>query len=195
MMREYGADADWSDADTITVNAKPYERHEYTIESDWSAAAYWYEMLALRGNDESEVRFKGLMDASRQGDSDFSSVPDLAQPVVVTCALRGIPFRFTGLATLRIKETDRIEALKRELRKLGFVLRDENGDTLIWDGTRCEPTLEPIDTYDDHRMAMAFAPAAIMFPGLRINEPQVVTKSYPQYWEDMQVAGFEVKGC
>ena len=53
MMREYGADADWSDADTITVNAKPYERHEYTIESDWSAAAYWYEMLALRGNDES----------------------------------------------------------------------------------------------------------------------------------------------
>ena len=131
MMREYGADADWSDADTITVNAKQYERHEYTIESDWSAAAYWYEMLALRGNDESEVRFKGLMDASRQGDSivkyifsllgvktkystvegerfptvsikshqcmlprldyDFSSVPDLAQPVVVTCALRGIP--------------------------------------------------------------------------------------------------------
>jgi 3-phosphoshikimate 1-carboxyvinyltransferase len=235
MMREYGADADWSDADTITVNAKPYERHEYTIESDWSAAAYWYEMLALRGNDESEVRFKGLMDASRQGDSivkyifsllgvktkystvegehfptvsikshqcmlprldyDFSSVPDLAQPVVVTCALRGIPFRFTGLATLRIKETDRIEALKRELRKLGYVLRDENGDTLVWDGTRCEPTLEPIDTYDDHRMAMAFAPAAIMFPGLRINEPQVVTKSYPQYWDDLQKAGFEVKGC
>ena len=145
MMREYGADADWSDADTITVNAKPYERHEYTIESDWSAAAYWYEMLALRGNDESEVRFKGLMDASRQGDS--------------------------------------------------IVLRDENGDTLIWDGTRCEPTLEPIDTYDDHRMAMAFAPAAIMFPGLRINEPQVVTKSYPQFWADLQKAGFEVKGC
>lgn len=235
MMREYGADADWSDADTITVNAKPYASREYTIESDWSAAAYWYEMLALRGNDESEVRFKGLMDASRQGDSivkyifsllgvktkfsevegerfptvsikshpcmlprldyDFSSVPDLAQPVVVTCALRGIPFRFTGLATLRIKETDRIEALKRELRKLGYVLRDENGDTLVWDGTRCEPTLEPIDTYDDHRMAMAFAPAAIVFPGLRINEPQVVTKSYPQYWEDMQKAGFEVKGC
>ena len=235
MMREYGADADWSDADTITVNAKPYERHEYTIESDWSAAAYWYDMLALRRNDESEVRFKGLMDASRQGDSivkyifsllgvktkfstvdgerfptvsikshpcmlprldyDFSSVPDLAQPVVVTCALRGIPFRFTGLATLRIKETDRIEALKRELRKLGFVLRDENGDTLIWDGTRCKPTLEPIDTYDDHRMAMAFAPAAIMFPGLRINEPQVVTKSYPQFWADLQKAGFEVKGC
>ena len=54
MMREYGADADWSDADTITVNAKPYERHEYTIESDWSAAAYWYERLALRGNDEPE---------------------------------------------------------------------------------------------------------------------------------------------
>ena len=128
-------------------------------------------------------------------DYDFVSSPDLVQTFVVACAMRGIPFHFTGLASLRIKETDRIEALKRELRKLGFVLRDENGDTLIWDGTRCEPTLEPIDTYDDHRMAMAFAPAAIIFPGLRINEPQVVTKSYPQFWADLQKAGFEVKGC
>ena len=232
MMREYGADADWSDADTITVNAKPYERHEYTIESDWSAAAYWYEMLALRGNDESEVRFKGLMDASRQGDSivkyifsllgvktkystvegerfptvsikshqcmlprldyDFSSVPDLAQPVVVTCALRGIPFRFTGLATLRIKETDRIEALKRELRKLGVVLTDRNDSELIWNLERCEPTMEPIDTYQDHRMAMAFAPAALALGSITINDPEVVSKSYPHYWDDLRRAGFQI---
>lgn len=232
MMREYGADADWSDADTITVNAKPYERHEYTIESDWSAAAYWYEMLALRGNDESEVRFKGLMDASRQGDSivkyifsllgvktkyskvegerfptvaikshpcmlprldyDFSSVPDLAQPVVVTCALRGIPFRFTGLATLRIKETDRIEALKCELRKLGVVLTDRNDSELIWNLERCEPTMEPIDTYQDHRMAMAFAPAALALGSITINDPEVVSKSYPHYWDDLRRAGFQI---
>ena len=232
MMREYGADADWSDADTITVNAKPYERHEYTIESDWSAAAYLYEMLALRGNDESEVRFKGLMDASRQGDSivkyifsllgvktkystvegerfptvsikshpcmlprldyDFSSVPDLAQPVVVTCALRGIPFRFTGLATLRIKETDRIEALKRELRKLGVVLTDRNDSELIWNLERCEPTMEPIDTYQDHRMAMAFAPAALALGSITINDPEVVSKSYPHYWDDLRRAGFQI---
>ena len=82
-------------------------------------------------------------------DYDFISAPDLAQTVVVTCALLGIPFKFTGLASLKIKETDRIEALKRELRKLGYVLRDENNDTLIWDGATCEPTFEPIDTYED----------------------------------------------
>ena len=233
MMREFGADADWSDIDTVKVNPKPYQQHKYTIESDWSASSYWYEMMALIGDSESAVSFEGLFDASKQGDSivkyifsllgvktrlsttdnsahpivrlkklpcllpridyDFVAAPDLAQTVVVTCALMDIPFRFTGLASLKIKETDRIEALKHELKKLGYVLRDENNDTLIWDGTRCEPSLEPIDTYEDHRMAMAFAPAAIKFPGLRINNPQVVTKSYPQFWDDLEKAGWVIE--
>ena len=73
------------------------------------------------------------------------------------------------------------------------VLRDENDDTLIWDGARCEPTFEPIDTYEDHRMAMAFAPAAIKYPGLKINNPEVVSKSYPHFWEDLKQAGFEIR--
>ncbi len=233
MMREFGADADWSDVDTVKVNPKPYQQHKYTIESDWSAASYWYEMMALNDDTESTVNFEGLFDASKQGDSivkyifsllgvktrfsttdnsanpivrlkklpcmlprldyDFVAAPDLAQTIVVTCALMNIPFRFTGLASLKIKETDRIEALKHELKKLGYVLRDENNDTLIWDGTRCEPSLEPIDTYEDHRMAMAFAPAAIKFPGLRINNPQVVTKSYPQFWDDLEMAGWHIE--
>ena len=126
-------------------------------------------------------------------DYDFISSPDLAQTIVVACAVLEIPFKFTGLASLKIKETDRIEALKRELRKLGYVLRDENDDTLIWDGARCEPTFEPIDTYEDHRMAMAFAPAAIKYPGLKINNPEVVSKSYPHFWEDLKQAGFEIR--
>ena len=233
MMREFGADADWSDIDTVTVNPHPYTQHSYQIESDWSASSYWYEMMALTDDTESTVNFGGLFDASKQGDSivkyifsllgvkthfsttetgqeptvqlkkrqcllsrldyDFVAAPDLAQTVVVTCALMDIPFKFTGLASLKIKETDRIEALKRELAKLGYALRDENGDTLIWDGTRCTPTLDPIDTYEDHRMAMAFAPAAIKFPGLRINNPQVVTKSYPQFWDDLEKAGWEIE--
>ena len=208
--------------------------HKYLIESDWSASSYWYEMMALTDDTESQLMFEGLMDASKQGDSivkyiyslmgvktrfaeradndamptvtlkkqrcmlprldyDFISAPDLAQTVVVTCALLDIPFKFTGLASLKIKETDRIEALKRELRKLGYVLRDENNDTLIWDGATCEPTFEPIDTYEDHRMAMAFAPAAIKFPGLRINDPYVVTKSYPQFWDDLESAGWTIE--
>ena len=126
-------------------------------------------------------------------DFDFTGQPDLAQTVVVTTALMGIPFRFSGLQTLRIKETDRIAALKNEMKKLGFVLDDSVEGTLSWDGTRCEPMQTPvIDTYEDHRMAMAFAPAAIMFPTLRINNPGVVTKSYPDFWKQMKAAGFEI---
>lgn len=233
MMREFGADADWSDVDTVSVSPKPYAQHCYIIESDWSASSYWYEMMALCTDRDALLHFEGLHDGSKQGDSvvkyifsllgvktrfgncdgeaaaavtlkkqpcmlprldyDFIGSPDLAQTVVVACALNGVPFRFTGLASLKIKETDRIEALKREMRNLGYVLRDENGDTLVWNGERCEASLLPIDTYDDHRMAMAFAPAAIKFPGLRINNPQVVTKSYPQFWDDLRKAGFTVE--
>ena len=106
--------------------------------------------------------------------------------------MRGIPFHFTGLASLRIKETDRIEALKRELRKLGVVLTDRNDSELIWNLERCEPTMEPIDTYQDHRMAMAFAPAALALGSITINDPEVVSKSYPHYWDDLRRAGFKI---
>ena len=81
---------------------------------------------------------------------DFTGSPDLAQTVVVTCCMLGVPFHFQGLSTLKIKETDRIEALKTELLKLGFVLRDQDDSELIWDGTRCEPAEDAaIDTYED----------------------------------------------
>ena len=124
---------------------------------------------------------------------DFVNSPDLAQTFVVTCLAKGIPFHFTGLATLKIKETDRIDALKREARKLGYVVEDRNGSELLWNGERCEPTGEAIDTYEDHRMALAFAPFAMKLPGLAINNPEVVSKSYPKFWEDVKAAGFEVK--
>ena len=124
---------------------------------------------------------------------DFVNSPDLAQTFVVTCAMLGVPFHFRGLSTLKIKETDRIKALKTEMKKLGFVLKDVNGSELIWDGERCEPDMESgIDTYEDHRMALAFAPASLRLDALKINQPQVVTKSYPNYWEDLKAAGFEI---
>lgn len=124
----------------------------------------------------------------------FVNQPDLAQTYIVTCALLGIPFHFKGLATLRIKETDRIEALKREMLKLGFVVRSTIDSDLIWDGERCTPDLHPIiDTYEDHRMALAFAPASAHFPGLRINNPSVVSKSYPRYWEHLRQAGYIIE--
>ena len=233
-MREFGAEADWSAADTITVNPKPYQDRPYYIENDWSGASYWYEIMSLTQDQEAEIRLSGLMDGSKQGDSvtryifsllgvknkfetkkvgipqtvtvakngrcvpkleyDFINSPDLAQTFVVTCAAKGIPFHFKGLSTLKIKETDRIEALKTEMRKLGFVLKDANDSELIWDGERCEPDFEQgIDTYEDHRMALSMAPFACIHPGLIINNPQVVTKSYPHFWDDLQKAGFTIE--
>ena len=233
MMGEFGARAEWTSVDTITVEPQPYKNRNYFIENDWSAASYWYEMISLSDDPEATVRLTGLTNGSKQGDSitrsifrllgvktvfenkeegvpqtvtlkrngicvpkleyDFVNAPDLAQTFVVTCLAKGIPFHFTGLSTLKIKETDRIEALKKEVRKLGYVLRDRNDSELLWDGERCEPSLEDgIDTYEDHRMALAFAPLALKVPGLKINHPEVVTKSYPRFWEDLEIAGFSV---
>lgn len=233
MMREFGAKAEWSDVDVITVSPQVYSAPTYSVESDWTAASYWYEMMALADDVDSCVRLGGLMDGSRQGDSviryifsmlgvktsfidkqpnmaagvelsrhlrtlprldyDFSHSPDLAQTLVVACVAMGIPFHFTGLATLKVKETDRMLALQRELRKLGFVLREDNDSELIWNGERCEPTFEAIDTYEDHRMAMAFAPLALVLPEVKINDPEVVSKSYPHFWADLKTAGFEIE--
>ena len=230
-MRQFGAEAKWTDIDTITVAPKPYiPIASYTIESDWSASSYWYEIMALHGNPESQIQLEGLTDNTKQGDSvvkyifsllgvksdfanrdcisplklkahrctlprldyDFTGSPDLAQTIVVACCAMGVKFRFTGLATLKIKETDRIEALKCELKKVGYVIHDENDNTLYWDGETCEASLAPIDTYEDHRMAMAFAPLAFKFPQLQINHPEVVTKSYPHFWEDLKAVGFSI---
>ncbi len=121
-------------------------------------------------------------------DIDMLRVPDLAQTVVVTCCMLGVPFRITGLQSLKIKETDRIKALRTELHKLGFVVGEEQDSILFWDGERCEPDAVPaIDTYEDHRMAMSFAPCSQVLGELRINDPEVVSKSYPGFWKDFEV--------
>ncbi len=119
--------------------------------------------------------------------------PDLAQTFVVTCTMLSIPFRFSGLQSLRIKETDRLTALQTELRKLGFVVHEEDDSVLRWDGETCPPQPDAaIDTYEDHRMAMAFAPCALKLGSLRINHPEVVSKSYPRYWDDLALAGYSI---
>jgi len=125
---------------------------------------------------------------------NFVNEPDLAQTFVVACCMMGIPFLFTGLQTLKIKETDRIEALKTEMKKLGYIIKDSQNSILEWDGEKAEPEESPvISTYEDHRMAMAFAPACFKFRHLKIDEPMVVTKSYPKFWQDLEKAGFTVE--
>ncbi len=124
-------------------------------------------------------------------DADMSGTPDLVQTLAVACCMLGVPFRFTGVASLHIKETDRIDALMSELDKFGFSLETEGTGTLIWEGRRHPIAAVPVvETYGDHRMAMAFAPAALYVPGLVINNADVVNKSYPAFWDDLSHAGF-----
>lgn len=126
--------------------------------------------------------------------ADLSGTPDIAQTLVVMLCLMGRPFRITGLRTLRIKETDRLEALRTELRKLGYVVKVEGDDAISWHLETTAAEASPhICTYHDHRMAMAFAPAAIRFPGLIIDDAQVVSKSYPLFWEHLRQAGFKIE--
>ncbi len=230
LMRDFGAVAEWTSERTIRVAPGGYRPTPYYIESDWSAASYWYQQVALSTDEQAEAVLPGLFADSYQGDSlgrllfeqlgvstafftdahghscvrlrkngrraariDHSLIerPDLAQTFVVTCAMLGIPFRFSGLQSLRIKETDRLTALQVELRKLGFVLHEEDGSILRWDGETCAPQPDAaIDTYEDHRMAMAFAPCALTRGHIRINHPEVVSKSYPRYWDDLAQTGY-----
>lgn len=225
LMSDFGAKAEWVDEHTLTVSPQPYQSIPFYVESDWSAASYWYQIVAL--SKEATVTLPGLFSHSYQGDSqvarlfeslgvsteykdkqvalrksgkpveqmeyNFINQPDLAQTFVVTCALQNIPFRFSGLQTLKIKETDRMAALIEEMGKLGFVLHESEGSVLSWNGERCERSTEAIDTYEDHRMAMAFAPACLVLPDININNPQVVSKSYPRYWDNLRQAGFTIK--
>lgn len=235
IMREYGAVVDWAECEDasacVVVKPVPYKSHSFQVENDWSAASYWYEMVALAPNADVEIVLPVLYAKSLQGDSsgaqvfellgvrtrfiddgivltkkgdcvsyleyDFLEMPDLAQTFVVTCCMLGVPFHFRGLQSLKIKETDRIVALQRELAKLGFKIESRNDCELLWDGSRCEDTENidapvVIDTYEDHRMAMAFAPVALKKGSVLINEPQVVSKSYPRYWLDLESVGMEI---
>ena len=242
MMKHFGAQTEWTYAQTISVEPLPYRPSSYVIESDWSAASYWYSIVALSDNEHETATLDGLQADSLQGDSrlrelfaslgvqsillspgsrqprfnlvrrgapcerldyDFSAIPDLVQTFAVTCALKDIPFRFTGVRNLRIKETDRIAALQAELDKLGVSLENEGDDVLCWRGSKEQrtasvPYLKPepdtaINTYADHRMAMAFAPAAFVLGRIDICDPEVVSKSYPRFWSDLEAAGFETR--
>jgi 3-phosphoshikimate 1-carboxyvinyltransferase len=130
-------------------------------------------------------------------DIDFGDCPDLAQTVAVACAGAGLPGTFRGLESLRIKETDRIAALQTELAKIGAQLTEESPGQ--WKLTsagvvrREEPPLS-IETYDDHRMAMAFAPLAAR-TALLIRHPSVVAKSYPEFWDHLRLAGFRLEAA
>ena len=225
MLHEFGVESTWEEND-ITIAPQPLKPIIYDVESDWSAASYWYAITALC--EEGEIKLPNLYRKSLQGDSqlkeiftnlgvetifdergiilykskipqskfcyNFECEPDIAQTVVVTCCVLKKSFHFKGLQTLKIKETNRIEALINECKKLGYVLYEPNEGELAWDGTLCEKEIVPeIETYKDHRMAMAFAPACIKLGEIKIKDAMVVTKSYPNFWEDLISMGFEIR--
>jgi 3-phosphoshikimate 1-carboxyvinyltransferase len=123
---------------------------------------------------------------------DFSDCPDIAQTLSVVAAAKHIDLTLTGLESLRIKETDRILAIQLELQKFGADMKGLEEDLFIIEHANFSVNNQVVDTYDDHRMAMAFAPLAIL-GDVVIENPDVVNKSYPSYWEDLKVAGFNVK--
>lgn len=217
MMAEYGVKVTFEN-NIIDIRPQSYSPVRYKVESDWSGASYWYEILSLAG--KGEIFLKGLKANSTQGDSkvaelfqqlgvntsyeaegvrlsssgqyctkfeyDFVNEPDLAQTFAVTCCMLGIPFHFKGVQSLKIKETDRVAALTTELGKLGFKLHEPVDSELAWSGEKCAADSDiSIATYEDHRMAMSFAPAALK-TALSIEHPEVVSKSYPTFWDDFK---------
>ena len=126
---------------------------------------------------------------------DFIENPDIAQTMACLCVAKNIPFDFSGLKTLKIKETDRIAALQNELAKFGAILTEPEYGKLTWNGKingSMAQKIPVIETYHDHRMALAFAPMALAGFKLEIDNPLVVSKSYPNFWEDLRKIGFEL---
>ncbi|GAB2474167.1 3-phosphoshikimate 1-carboxyvinyltransferase [Hymenobacter qilianensis] len=221
LMQHFGADCR-DLGSVLEVRPTSYKPADYAIEADWSAASYWYSMVALSPAG-GQIHLPGLRRHSLQGDQaivgimeklgvatefvpdgvlltqqpptgafsqDFTDCPDLAQTVAVIAAAQGISVEMTGLESLRIKETDRILALQTEVAKFGATLTEEKPDVFRVATTDFEVNGQTVATYHDHRMAMAFAPLALRGP-LTINAPQVVRKSYPSFWDELEQAGFK----
>ena len=206
----------------ISIKNQEFSSGSYIVESDWSAASYWYSILSI-SDDINNLTLQGLKKKSNQGDSviselmksfgvntqykedgivltkikldteeielDFRDCPDLAQTILVVAAYHKIKLKVSGVESLKIKETDRLLAMKNELKKIGCDFYEEGNYWILEKRSREIDDELSIDTYKDHRMAMAFAPLASK-KSMIINDPDVVVKSYPTYWEDLKKVGF-----
>jgi 3-phosphoshikimate 1-carboxyvinyltransferase len=222
LLNEIGVENSFVD-NIISVHSQlTINNSQFTIESDWSSASYWYSIMAL-SEIGTEITLSSYKPNSLQGDSalveiysafgvetifennsillrkthnpkltthnlQLNNCPDIAQTIAVTCFGLGLPCHLTGLHTLKIKETDRLEALKTELIKLGAYITVTNDSLTLEQSENINPNIS-IKTYQDHRMAMAFAPLALKVP-IVIEEAEVVSKSYPTFWDDLKSAGF-----
>ena len=225
IMDHFGAKTKWENG-SILIEKTPYKANRLSIESDWSAASYWYQIVSL--NRDSSIDLEGLKKQSFQGDSEVANIfeqlavettykensisisknnsatlkkielnlnntPDLAQTIICTCAGLGIEATISGLETLVNKETNQLEALKKEVQKFNIDLQIIENHTLYLKGKqKITNPISCIHTYNDHRMAMAFAPLCLAVGPFSINHPEVVSKSYPNYWKDLESVGFKI---
>lgn len=221
LMKQFGAECQVLEKEVL-ISSKPYTPSSITVESDWSAASYWYAFAALA--EQAEIELPNMTMKSLQGDRvvddlmktlgvrstsrgdsliltkanhqhelawDFTHCPDLAQTAAVVCSAKGIKGAFTGLESLRIKETDRIKALQHELKKMGTSFLEKDGNWVLTPSQKQLSNGLYFNTYLDHRMAMAFAPLATL-QDITIEDPAVTRKSYPKFWDDMKDLGFTV---
>lgn len=193
-------EADWSSASywySIVAMADDAEVELLGLDRDsWQGDAIISELFALLGvkteYTETGVKLSKFSVYAKELGYDFINCPDLVQTMCVTTAALGIPTRYSGLDTLRIKETDRVDALKSELLKVGVDIEELK----VGEITSFPPELvddgKPISTFEDHRMAMSFTPLACLLGKISIESPEVVKKSYPNFWEDLKSVGFTI---
>lgn len=225
LMKHYGIDAMWEDDHTIAVQRGTYQNRPLTVEGDWTAASYWCALIDIAAcmHIPCDIHLEGLSTHSIQGDSicvdmldprrimrgemsvDCANYPDLVQTLAVAYCFMDVPFHIYGAESLRVKETNRIDALTNELERLGYLVKVRTSEwrgheevTLIWDGTKErygneKSSLPTVRTYGDHRMAMAFALAVLAKGEIRIEDPNVVSKSYPSFWDDLRNVGITVE--
>lgn len=202
--RPFSVEADWSGASywyemAVMAEEVDMELNGLTIESLQGDAqiAKWFEQLGIDtvATEKGSRLVKNGKPLPKNLNLNFIENPDVAQTFAVLCVLKQIPFHFTGLETLKIKETNRIAALQDELAKFGAQITEPAHGELSWDGTFPleKQAIPEIETYHDHRMALAFAPACQVYGPVAILDPMVITKSYPNYWEDLKKVGFVIE--
>jgi len=225
LMQDFGAEVLLSKK-KIRVEEGSYKIEKVRVERDWSAAAFWYEMVAFAAG--ASVQLPGLSKNSVQGDRflttvfdrlgvhsdftkdglvlshtgkvaktidfDFTHAPDIVPSVMVACAGLGVEAHFSGIEHLRIKESDRILSMQQELGKIGAEIVQDGKHYVLYPGK--SPVQELIfSSHGDHRMAMSLAPLAMKFGTVTMKEPDVIKKSYPGYWDEMEKTGlFVMKG-
>lgn len=202
--REYTIEADWSGASywyeilSLCDSGKILLKNLVldSLQGDVNIAG-WFTQFGVKSSQKSDgvLLVKGENISPEKLIHDFIENPDVAQTMACLCVAKKIPFHFSGLKTLKIKETDRISALQNELAKFGAELTEPAYGELAWNGKiNLNFIVENpvIETYHDHRMALAFAPMSVAGFPLQISDPMVITKSYPGFWEDLKKAGFTV---